>query len=50
MTTPTTMTTHTTLSRRDFLGRTTKATALGLLASGLPTGWLGAQTASDSPD
>ena len=50
MTTPTTMTTHTTLSRRDFLGRTTKATALGLLASGLPTGWLGAQTASDSPE
>jgi nitrate/nitrite transport system substrate-binding protein len=38
------------LSRRDFLGRSTKATALGLLASGLPTGWVGAQTASDAPE
>lgn len=38
------------LSRRDFLGRSTKATAVGLLASGLPTGWIGAQTASDAPE
>jgi nitrate/nitrite transport system substrate-binding protein len=38
------------LSRRDFLGRSTKATALGLLASGLPAGWVGAQTASDAPE
>ena len=38
------------LSRRDFLGRSTKATALGLLASGLPTGWVGAQSASDAPE
>ena len=37
-------------SRRDFLARSTKATALGLLASGLPTGWVGAQTASDAPE
>ena len=38
------------LSRRKFLSNSTKATALGLLASGLPTGWLGAQTASDAPE
>jgi nitrate/nitrite transport system substrate-binding protein len=38
------------LSRRQFLGHSTKATALGLLASGLPTGWVGAQTASDAPE
>ncbi|MEK7949466.1 CmpA/NrtA family ABC transporter substrate-binding protein [Luteolibacter soli] len=38
------------LSRRDFLGRSTKATALGLLATGLPMGWVGAQTASDAPE
>ena len=38
------------LSRRAFLGRSTKATALGLLASGLPSGWAGAQTASDAPE
>lgn len=44
------MNTNTSLTRRDFLGRSTKATALGLLASGLPTGWLGAQTASDAPE
>jgi nitrate/nitrite transport system substrate-binding protein len=38
------------LSRRGFLARTTKASALGLLASGLPSGWAGAQTASDAPE
>ena len=38
------------LSRRKFLSHSTKATALGLLASGLPTGWLGAQTASEAPE
>jgi nitrate/nitrite transport system substrate-binding protein len=38
------------LSRRAFLGHSTKATALGLLAAGLPTGWAGAQTASDAPE
>ena len=38
------------LSRRKFLSNSTKATALGLLASGLPTGWIGAQTASDAPE
>jgi nitrate/nitrite transport system substrate-binding protein len=37
-------------SRRKFLSTTTKTSALGLLASGLPTGWLGAQTASDAPE
>ena len=39
-----------TLSRRKFLSATTKTTALGLLASGLPSGWLGAQSASDAPE
>ncbi|MCW1884809.1 ABC transporter substrate-binding protein [Luteolibacter flavescens] len=39
-----------TLSRRDFLGRSAKTTALGLLASGLPAGWVGAQAASDAPE
>src|ERR1035437_7362934 len=39
-----------TLTRRDFLGRSTKLSALGLLAAGLPTGWLGAETVSDSPE
>ncbi len=39
-----------TFSRRDFLTRSTQATALGLLAAGLPTGWVGAQTASDAPE
>lgn len=38
------------LSRRGFLARSTKASALGLLASGLPAGWVGAQTASDAPE
>ncbi|MCW1915312.1 ABC transporter substrate-binding protein [Luteolibacter sp. GHJ8] len=38
------------LSRRGFLTRTTKASALGLLASGLPSGWAGAQSASDAPE
>ncbi|MFT4176004.1 MAG: CmpA/NrtA family ABC transporter substrate-binding protein [Luteolibacter sp.] len=38
------------LSRRSFLSSSTKITALGLLASGLPTGWAGAQTASDAPE
>ncbi len=38
------------LSRRKFLSVSTRTTALGLLASGLPTGWLGAQTASDAPE
>jgi nitrate/nitrite transport system substrate-binding protein len=39
-----------TFSRRDFLTRSTQASALGLLAAGLPTGWVGAQTASDAPE
>ncbi|MES2657675.1 MAG: CmpA/NrtA family ABC transporter substrate-binding protein [Verrucomicrobiota bacterium] len=38
------------LSRRKFLSATTKTTALGLLATGLPAGWVGAQTASDAPE
>ncbi len=38
------------VSRRDFLIRSSKTTALGLLASGLPAGWAGAQTASDAPE
>ena len=38
------------LSRRNFLSVSTKTTALGLLASGLPAGWVGAQTASESPE
>ncbi|MFT3990618.1 MAG: CmpA/NrtA family ABC transporter substrate-binding protein [Luteolibacter sp.] len=38
------------LSRRSFLSSTTKATALGILASGLPAGWAGAQTVSDAPE
>ncbi|MBC8128139.1 MAG: ABC transporter substrate-binding protein [Gloeobacteraceae cyanobacterium ES-bin-144] len=37
-------------SRRQFLSVSTKTTALGLLASGLPTGWVGAQTTSDAPE
>lgn len=45
-----TMETNHSLSRRKFLSSSTKATALGLLASGLPTGWIGAQTASDAPE
>ena len=45
-----TMTNHSSLSRRKFLSVSTKTSALGLLASGLPTGWLGAQTASDAPE
>lgn len=38
------------LSRRKFLNVSTKTTALGLLASGLPVGWVGAQTASEAPE
>ncbi|MFD0895649.1 ABC transporter substrate-binding protein [Luteolibacter ambystomatis] len=38
------------LSRRGFLSTSTKATALGLLAAGLPARWAGAQTASDAPE
>jgi len=38
------------LSRRKFISVSTKTTALGLLASGLPAGWVGAQTASESPE
>ncbi len=38
------------LSRRDFLGRSTKATALGLLATGLPAGWVGSAHAADAPE
>ncbi len=37
-------------SRRDFLGRSTKATALGLLATGLPAGWVGTAHAADAPE
>ena len=37
-------------SRRDFLSVSTKATALGLLASGLPTGWVGAQSVAEAPE
>ena len=44
------MTHHSSLSRRKFLSVSTKTSALGLLASGLPTGWLGAQTTSDTPE
>ncbi|HVJ46389.1 MAG TPA: CmpA/NrtA family ABC transporter substrate-binding protein [Luteolibacter sp.] len=39
-----------TISRRDFLVRSSRTTALGLLAAGLPTGWVGAQSADDSPE
>ena len=38
------------LSRRKFISVSTKTTALGLLASGLPAGWVGAQTASQAPE
>lgn len=38
------------LTRRKFLSTSTRTTALGLLASGLPAGWLGAQTAGDAPE
>ncbi|MES2981768.1 MAG: CmpA/NrtA family ABC transporter substrate-binding protein [Verrucomicrobiota bacterium] len=38
------------LSRRKFLSKTVKTSALGLLSSGLPTGWAGAQTQSDAPE
>jgi nitrate/nitrite transport system substrate-binding protein len=38
------------LSRRKFLSNTAKTSALGLLYSGLPTGWAGAQTTSDAPE
>jgi nitrate/nitrite transport system substrate-binding protein len=38
------------LSRRKFLSNTAKTSALGILSSGLPTGWLGAETTSDAPE
>lgn len=38
------------INRRDFLSRTTKTSALGLLFSGLPSGWVGAQSSSDAPE
>lgn len=38
------------LNRRKFLSATAKTSALGLLYSGLPTGWVGAQTTSDAPE
>ncbi len=41
---------HPQLSRRKFLSVTTRTSAIGLLASGLPAGWAGAQTASDAPE
>lgn len=41
---------HTDISRRRFLSTSTRTTALGLLASGLPSGWAGGQTASDAPE
>lgn len=43
---------HTTspFTRRKFLSTTAKTSTLGLLASGLPSGWLGAQTTSDAPE
>ena len=44
------MKTDTNLSRRGFLSSSTKATALGVLATGLPANWAGAQTASDAPE
>jgi nitrate/nitrite transport system substrate-binding protein len=44
------MTPNHSVSRRDFLVRTSKTTALGLLAAGLPAGWVGAQSADDSPE
>lgn len=37
-------------SRRKFLSTSAKTSALGLLYSGLPTGWVGAQTTSDAPE
>jgi nitrate/nitrite transport system substrate-binding protein len=44
------MKTDSPLNRRDFLSSSSKATALGLLAAGLPTRWAGAQTTSDAPE
>lgn len=38
------------LSRGKFIFVSTKTTALGLLAAGLPVCWVGAQTARDSPE
>jgi nitrate/nitrite transport system substrate-binding protein len=38
------------ISRRKFLSSTAKTSALGLLYSGLPAGWAGAQTTSDAPE
>jgi nitrate/nitrite transport system substrate-binding protein len=37
-------------SRREFLAGTAKTSLLTMLATGLPTGWVGAQTASDAPE
>jgi nitrate/nitrite transport system substrate-binding protein len=37
-------------NRRKFLSTSAKTSALGLLYSGLPTAWAGAQTASDAPE
>lgn len=37
-------------SRRQFLSASVKTTALGLLHTGLPVNWAGAQTASDAPE
>jgi nitrate/nitrite transport system substrate-binding protein len=41
---------HSTISRRNFIYASAKTSALGFLASGLPAGWVGAQTASDAPE
>lgn len=38
------------LNRRKFLTATARTSALGLLYSGLPAGWAGAQTASEAPE
>ncbi len=38
------------LSRGKFIFVSTKTTALGRLAAGLPADWVGAQTARDSPE
>ncbi len=37
-------------NRRKFLSTSAKTSALGLLYSGLPAGWAGAQPASDAPE
>jgi nitrate/nitrite transport system substrate-binding protein len=38
------------LSRREFLGKATKRTALATLFAGLPKGWVGSAYASDAPE